>query len=33
MLWVATLPAGWLVHWLERFGLASVVHRIRLLFA
>ena len=32
-LWAATLPAGWLVHWMERLGLASAVRRIRLLFS
>jgi hypothetical protein len=30
VLWLATLPAGWLAHRLERLGLASQVHRIRL---
>lgn len=30
-LWVATLPAGWFVYELERFGLADHVRRVRLL--
>ena len=29
-LWLATLPAGWLVHRLERMGLAAPIRRIRL---
>ena len=30
VLWLATLPAGWFVHRLERIGLASSVRRLRL---
>ena len=31
VLWLATLPAGWLAYGLERLGLAEQVRRIRLL--
>ncbi len=29
-LWLATLPAGWLIHRLERLGFAATIRRIRL---